>query len=82
MTITIKPFTVDLADKRMAPFFHRDKDGRLSSVVYWGIYLNGEQISYTSTKELAEKTKMWMKRWLEFEIQQSQRFNGCIRRTV
>ncbi|MGH7792429.1 MAG: hypothetical protein ACREOB_08965 [Thermodesulfobacteriota bacterium] len=79
MTITIRPFTIDLNDRPISPLLRCDKDGYLSSVVYWGIYLNDEQISYTSTKELAEQTKMWMERWLEIEIQQSQRFNGCIK---
>ena len=32
--------------------------------VYWGIYLDGKQVSYTSNRELAEKTKQWMEKWL------------------
>ncbi len=32
--------------------------------VYWGVYLDGKQVSYTSNRELAEKTKIWMEKWL------------------
>ena len=77
MTITIKPFTVHLDARPVSSLHCRDKDGQLSSVVYWGIYLNDRQISYTSTKELAEQTKTWMEKWLEIEIQlKSQGFKG------
>ena len=31
---------------------------------YWGVYLNDEKITITSTKEQAEKTKEWMENWL------------------
>jgi len=27
--------------------------------------MDGKNISYTSTRELADKTKVWMEKWLE-----------------
>jgi hypothetical protein len=27
--------------------------------------MGGENVSYTSTRELADKTKVWMEKWLE-----------------
>jgi len=33
-------------------------------IQYWGIYLGNETISYTSSKDHAEKTKEWMEKWL------------------
>lgn len=33
-------------------------------IQYWGIYLGKETISYTSSKDHAEKTKEWMEKWL------------------
>jgi hypothetical protein len=34
-------------------------------ITYWGIYIDDEYVSYTSSKELAEKTKVWMEKWLK-----------------
>jgi hypothetical protein len=61
---------VDLTGKRRGPLSGPNKDSQLGSVVYWGIYLNDSQISYTSTRELAEQTKIWMEKWLEIEIKE------------
>ena len=33
-------------------------------IQYWGIYLDNETISYTSSRDHAEKTKEWMEKWL------------------
>jgi hypothetical protein len=33
-------------------------------ITYWGIYLDGKIVSYTSSKELAEQSKIWMEKWL------------------
>ncbi len=65
MRISIKPITINLDGKIIASLNRREKDDCVDPVIYWGIYLNNEQISYTSTRELAEKTKLWMEKWLE-----------------
>ncbi|HEX3034830.1 MAG TPA: hypothetical protein VHT73_06800 [Thermodesulfobacteriota bacterium] len=61
MTITIAPFTVNTNNTGMnesvnnAPF----------PIIYWGIYLDEKYISHTSSKEQAEKTKVWVEKWLK-----------------
>jgi hypothetical protein len=57
MTITIKPFTVNLGDKSIAYLLNHGKDESPVSVVYWGIYLNNEQISYTSNQSVGREDK-------------------------
>ncbi len=37
-------------------------------ITYWGIYLNDKHISYVSSKELAETTKLWLEKWLKDRI--------------
>jgi len=54
MTITRKPYEV-----------HSNIENSNMPITYWGIYLDDQQISITSTKDQAEKTKQWMKNWLE-----------------
>lgn len=53
----------------IAPQFGRENKGydekNLLPITYWGIYLDDKYISYTSSKELAEKTKLWIQKWLE-----------------
>ncbi len=54
MTITIEPYTINSnIENSNIPF------------CYWGIYLDDKEISTTSTKEQAEKTKKWMENWLD-----------------
>jgi hypothetical protein len=68
MTITITPFTFNIPERsKLLTNRHEIKD-QAPAIVYWGIYLNNEQISYTSSKELAEQTKLWMEKWLRNEI--------------
>jgi hypothetical protein len=31
-------------------------------ITYWGIYLDDRYISYTSSREQAERTKVWMEK--------------------
>jgi len=73
MTISIAPFTVNpvfggarlgLERRREQP----DDVGSFTQITYWGICLDDKQISYTSSRELAEKTKLWMERWLKHTI--------------
>jgi hypothetical protein len=62
--ITITPFTVNLPETSNLPSLKHKTEKRTPTIIYWGIYLNNEQISYTSSKELAEETKLWMEKWL------------------
>lgn len=67
MTIRVVPFTVDPAQK-FGPQLIEDIEEQTKKIdpeiTYWGIYLDKKQVSYTSSKELAEKTKAWMEKWL------------------
>ena len=54
MTITIEPYTIN-----------SNIENSNIPITYWGIYLDDKEISTTSTKEQAEKTKKWMENWLD-----------------
>ncbi len=67
MTITIAPFTVDPGCSYTAPLFgnaEKEVYAQKNPLTYWGIYIDDKYVSYTSSKELAEKTKVWMEKWL------------------
>ena len=68
MTITIAPFTVDPGYGFTAPAVRYGKEEELKKaqgpITYWRIYMDDKYVSYTSSKELAEKTKAWMEKWL------------------
>jgi hypothetical protein len=68
MMITITPFAIDLSEASNLPSLKQKKENRTPTIIYWGIYLNNEQISYTSSKDLAEETKLWIEKWLRNEI--------------
>ena len=53
MTIKIEPYTIDFKQENLKTPF-----------TYWGIFLDDQMISSTSTEELAEHTKNWMENWL------------------
>jgi hypothetical protein len=61
MMITITPFTIDpIYNCPALPIGHEKEEHTERNylpITYWGIYLNDKHISYTSSKELAEKTK-------------------------
>jgi hypothetical protein len=38
-------------------------------ITYWGIYLDDKHVSYTSSRELAEKTKVWIEKWLKDRLE-------------
>ena len=66
--ITISSFTVDLSCNLEAQAIGI-KQGRYAErnqerITYWAVYLDDKHISYTSNKESAEKTKVWMEKWL------------------
>jgi hypothetical protein len=65
MNITISPFTISSDTEFKLSLFKINKKEPKKPIVYWGIYLNNKQISYTSSKQLAEKTKLWMENWLK-----------------
>jgi hypothetical protein len=67
MNITIAPFTVDpTCDCKAQLIGKREKhiNKYHPPITYWGIYLNDKHISRTSSKELAEQTKLWLEKWL------------------
>lgn len=72
MTITIAPFTVNSGCGSAAPHIGHVKEGHTGAnhppITYWGIYLDDRYVSYTSSKELAEKTKQWIEKWLEYRV--------------
>jgi hypothetical protein len=67
--ITISPFTFYPECECRLPFSEQEREEHIKShhmpITYWGIYMGGKHISYTSSKELAEMTKVWMEKWLE-----------------
>ncbi len=69
MTVKIAPFTVDSSCDCGATLFGHEKEKHIKRnqllITYLGIYLDGKYISYTSSKELAEKTKVWIEKWLK-----------------
>jgi hypothetical protein len=71
MMITIAPFTVDLSCDCKSPPLRCEKEEHIKRgkpVTYWAIYLNNKHISYVSSMELAEKTKIWVEKWLKDRI--------------
>ncbi len=69
MTITISPLTVNLTRTYETPLLLQGNEGHITNehpqVTYWGIYLDGKHVSHTSSRERAEKTKVWMEKWLK-----------------
>ena len=67
MAITIMPFIVGPtinSKPLLIEDMNKEENENNDKVTYWGIYLDGKQVSFTSSKELAEKTKVWMEKWL------------------
>lgn len=69
MKITVAPLTVDSSRNCILPPISCGEEeyikGNHLPITYWGIYIDDKYISYTSSKELAEKTKIWIEKWLE-----------------
>lgn len=69
MTITIATFTINSSYNHLAPLVRHEKEKHIKEnhvpITYWGIYLDDRYISYTSSRELAEKTKLWIEKWLK-----------------
>ncbi len=68
MDIKIVPYTFDPTCDCSPDAVGSDKNLHIESVhapiTYWGVFLNDNRISTTSSRELAEKTKAWMENWL------------------
>lgn len=67
MNITITPFTVNPSCDCKAPLVQYEDERHLKNhlpITYWGIYVDDKHVSFVSSKELAEETKLWMERWL------------------
>jgi hypothetical protein len=69
MTITIAPFAIDTSFGCPALLVEYEKEKHITKnglpIIYWGIYLDDKYVSYTSSKELAEKTRVWIEKWLK-----------------
>ena len=67
MNITITPFTVNPSCDCQAPLaqYEDERHQNHLPITYWGIYLDDKYVSFVSSKELAEETKVWMEKWLE-----------------
>ncbi len=69
MKITVAPFTVSPDCNGTLPPIRYGEEGHSNKnhlpITYWGIYIDDKYVSYTSSKELAEKTKVWIEKWLE-----------------
>ncbi len=69
MTITIASFTINypalMIEHEKGEQAKRDR----LPITYWGIYLDDKHISYTSSRELAEKTKVWIEKWLKDRLE-------------
>ncbi len=73
MNIRIEPFTVEPINgvEGIAPAITGsvaggpDADAHSGPITYWGLYLGDRYITHSSTRELAEKTKDWMEKWLK-----------------
>jgi hypothetical protein len=65
MVVTITPFTIDQSCDCPQPLRHeRGHIKEHTTITYWGIYIDDKYVSYTSNRELAERTKLWIERWL------------------
>ena len=67
MTIRVAPFMIEPVCNCISAFGHEEKEHIEQyhvPITYWGIYINDKPVSYTSSKELAEKTMLWIQKWL------------------
>ena len=68
MDIKIVPYKFDPTCDCSPDAVGSDKSLHIESVhapiTYWGVFLNDNRVSTTSSRELAEKTKAWMENWL------------------
>jgi hypothetical protein len=67
MNVTIVPFTVNPSgDSKVALLGCEQEDIEdRPPITYWKIYVDDKYFSFVSSKELAEKTKQWVEKWLK-----------------
>lgn len=67
MNVTIVPFTIDLnSDSNESSDSYGQEAVKVNPLItYWKIYLDDKYFSFVSSKELAEKTKQWIEKWLK-----------------
>ena len=68
MDIKIVPYTFESSCDCSPEAIGFDKNLHINTIhvpiTYWGVLLNENRVSMTSSLELAEKTKEWMENWL------------------
>ncbi len=68
-TITVSPFTYQPECECSLPFSGHEREEHVKNchtpITYWGIYMDDKHLSYTSSKELAEMTQVWIEKWLK-----------------
>ncbi|HSE83174.1 MAG TPA: hypothetical protein VLB01_01335 [Thermodesulfobacteriota bacterium] len=67
MNITIVPFTIDQSSSSNMSSGDYGKEAVKDHppITYWKIYLDDKYFSFVSSRELAEKTKQWIEKWLK-----------------
>jgi hypothetical protein len=69
MTVTIASFDIKQSCSCPSLLVGHEKENHIRNqhtpITYWGVYLDEQFVSYTSSRELAEKTKVWVEKWLK-----------------
>ena len=72
MIVTIAPFEIEQSCNCLPLLAGHEKQNHIrnhnTSITYWGVYLDEKFVSYTSSRELAEKTKLWIEKWLKDRV--------------
>ncbi|MFI5323920.1 MAG: hypothetical protein ACHQ6U_10390 [Thermodesulfobacteriota bacterium] len=68
MDIKVAPYTFEPSCDCSPEVVGFDKNIHIcdihAPITYWGVFLNENRVSMTSSRELAEKTREWMEDWL------------------
>jgi hypothetical protein len=68
MDIRLEPYTFEPSCNCPPDEVGFDKDLHIRDshipITYWGVFINEDRVSMTSSRELAEKTKVWIENWL------------------
>ena len=67
MNVTIVPFTIDRSSDSnvLSGGYGKENAKNHPPITYWKIYLDDKYFSFVSSRELAEKTKQWIEKWLK-----------------
>ena len=70
MNVTIIPFTIDQSsDSNVLPsIYGKGAVKKRPLITYWKIYLDDNYFSFVSSREIAEKTKQWIEKWLKIKL--------------